>query len=388
VVANRRGPCRYAARPLTSSGMDPRLRRLVLIGAGRAHLHLLRALSRPLVRGLELVLVTTDRVQYDAAMTSGILRGAYDESEARIDVVALAERAGARIVNAGADRFEPHSHVVHAGSERIAFDLCSIDEVGPPLGSELPGIVEHAIPLRPASILLEVRGIIEARLADGPDPVRCTVVGGGSIGVETAFALQRLLRARRGRGVVTIVDAASHVLGDLAPCRESAHRALERHGVCFVLGTRAVGVRPEGVMLASGAVLPSELVVWATGGAAPRLIAESGLPHDAHGRLLVDARLRARSGAPVWAAGDCASVETSAAIDPRRHGEILAREIRAHLGAPRRRVATPRVLPACLLDTGDGRAIVRWGPVIAHARLAGWLKRRIDRRFVARLGSE
>jgi NADH dehydrogenase FAD-containing subunit len=387
VVAQRRGRLRGGARPLTAPSAEPRLRRLVLIGAGRAHLHLLRALARPLVRGLELVLVTTDRVQYDPVMTSGILRGAYDESEARIDVAALAERAGARIVDARADRFEPHTHVVHAGSERIAFDLCSIDEVGPPLGSELPGVVEHAIPLRPASILPEVRGVIEARLADGPEPVRCTVVGGGSVGVECAFALQRLLRARRGRGVVTIVDAASHVLGDLAPCRESAHRALESRGICFVLGTRALAVRAEGVTLSSGAVLPSDLVVWATGGAAPRLIAESGLAHDAHGRLLVDERLRARSRAPIWAAGDCASVEASTPVDPRRHGELLAHEIRAHLGAPHRRVATPRVRPLCLLDTGDGQAIVRWGPVSARSRLAGWLKRRLDRRFVARLAS-
>jgi selenide,water dikinase len=366
--------------------MEHRLRRLVLIGAGRAHLHLLRALARPVVRGLELVLVTTDRVQYDPAMTSGILRGAYDEAEARIDVAALAERAGARIVDARVDRFEPHAHVVHAGSERIAFDLCSIDEVGGPLGSELPGVVEHAIPLRPASIIAEVRAEIESRLGDGTQSVRCTIVGGGSIGVECAFALQKRLVARSGRGVVTIVEAASDVLGDLAPCREAAHAALERRGICFVLGTRAVGVRAEGVVLASGAVLPSDLVVWATGGAPPALIAGSGLDHDANGRLLVDASLRARSGAPVWAAGDCASVAPDAALDPRRHGEILAREIRAHLGAGHR-ISTPRARPLCLVDTADGQAIVRWGLVAGRSRLAGWLKRRLDRRSVARLTS-
>jgi NADH dehydrogenase FAD-containing subunit len=371
--------------PLTASGTEPRLRRLVLLGAGRAHLHLLRALSRPVVRGLELVLVTTDREQYDPVMTSGILRGAYDESEARIDVLALAQRAGARVVDARADRFEPTAHVVHAGSERIAFDLCSIDEVGLPLGSDLPGVVEHAIPLRPASILPEARGVILERLADGPHPVRCTVVGGGSVGVESAFVLQRLLLARAGRGVVTIVDAAPHVLGDLAPCREFAHRALETRGICFVLGARATAVRADGVVLASGAVLPSDLVVWATGGAPPKLIAASGLAHDAHGRLLVDASLRARSGAPIWAAGDCASVDHSAVVDPRRHGELLEHEFRAHLGAHRHRVAPPRLRPPCLLDTGDGQAIVRWGPIQARSRLAGWLKRRLDRRSVARL---
>ena len=360
----------------------------MLVGAGRAHLHLLRALSRPIVRGLELVLVTTDRVQYDPAMTSGILRGAYDESEARIDVAALAERAGARVVQARADRFDPHAHVVHAGSERVAFDLCSIDELGPPLGGALPGVVEHTIPLRPASIVPEARDVIMERLADGPDPVRCTIVGGGSVGVECAFVLQRILRARAGRGVVTIVDAVSHVLGDLAPCRESAHRALESRGICFVLGTRAVAVRSEGVVLASGA----------------RAAQRSGRLGDGRSGAELHRRQRAfhtmrtvacswmRGCAPVRArrsgrAGDCASLEATVAVDPRRQGEILEREIKAHLGAPHRRIAPPRVRPPCLLDTGDGRAIVRWGPVTARSRLAGWLKRRLDRQFVARLGS-
>lgn len=357
----------------------------MLVGAGRAHLQLLRALARPLVRGLEIVLVTTEREQYDPAMTSGILRGAYDEAEARIDVAALAERAGARIVYARADRFAPHAHVVHAGTERISFDLCSIDEIGPPLGGELPGVVDYAIPLRPASILPEVRAALEARLADGPDPIRCCIVGGGSIGVECAFVLQRLLRQRAGGGVVTIVEAEPHVLGDLAPCRETAHRALERIGVCFALGAPVVGVRADGVVLASGASLPSDVVVWATGGAPPRLIAESGLAHDARGRLLVDERLRTRSGAPIWAAGDCAAVDASSRVDPRRHGDLLEREIRAHLGAKHRRLMPRRVRPPCLLDTGDGRALIKWGPIGGRSRMAGWLKRRLDRRFVARL---
>ena len=366
-------------------GAEPRLRRLVLVGAGRAHLHVLRALGRPLVRGLEIVLVTTDRVQFNPAMTSGILRGAYSEAEARIDVSALAERAGARIVEARADRFAPDAHVLHAGSERIAFDLCSVDEIGPPLDSHLPGVVEHAIPVRPASVLPEARGAIEARLAEGDDPLRCTVVGGGSIGVECAFALQRLLRRRKGGGVVTIVDAEPHLLDDLSPCRDLAQRALARAAVCFAFGARVVEVRADRVLLASGGELPSDVVLWTTGGAPPRFIAESGLAHDGHGRLLVDERLRARSGAPIWAAGDCASASDGAG-DPRRHGELLERELRRHLGAPRSRLARPQARPLCLLDTGDGRAILRWGTVTARSRLAWWLKRRLDRRFVQRLG--
>ena len=338
------------------------------------------------MRGLEIVLVTTDRVQYDDAMSAGILRGVYSEAEARIDVGSLAARAGASVAHARADRLNPQARVVHAGAERIAFDLCSIDEVGPPLGSDLPGVREHAVMLRPASGLMEARRAIEARLADGANPVRCTIVGGGSTGVECAFAIQRLLRARPGGGVVTIVDGARQVLDDLAPCREPARRALERVGVCFALGAPVVAVRADGVMLASGGLVPSDLVIWTTGGAPPKLIVDSGLPHDARGRLLVDARLRARFDAPIWAAGDCAAIDEPSAWDPRRHGELLERELRAHLGAPRRRLERPRAHPPCLLDTGDGRAIVQWGPWAGRSHLAGWLKRRLDRSFVASLG--
>ena len=40
--------------------------------------------------------------------------------------------------------------MVHAGTERIAFDLCVIDEIGPSADADLPGVGEHAIALRPA----------------------------------------------------------------------------------------------------------------------------------------------------------------------------------------------------------------------------------------------
>jgi NADH dehydrogenase FAD-containing subunit len=359
----------------------------VLIGAGGAHLHLLRAFSRRLVRGLEIVVVTGERFHYDPGMASGVLRGEYGEAEARIDVVALAERAGARVVDAHADRMDLESRVVNAGTERITFDLCSIDEVGPPLGNDLFGVGEHAIALRPPARLLEARRAIDARLAAGPSPINCAVVGGGSTGVECAFVLQRLVRARGGGGIVTVIEAEPHLLPGLAACRESARRALEREGVCFALGARAVEVHEDGVLLASGGGLPSELVVWATGGAPPALIAESGLPHDAHGRLLVDASLRADADTPVWAAGDCAAQDRAAAADARQQGELLERSLRAHLAGRGGRVTRPRARSLCLLDTGDGRAIVSWGPIAGQYRLAGWLKRRLDRRLVAELAA-
>lgn len=367
--------------PLTSSA-EPRLRRLVLIGAGRANLHLLRSLSRSLVRGLEIVLVSPDAEMFDPSMTSGLLRGVYDLGEARVDVEAVAARAGARVVHARADRLLSEARVVEAGGERLAFDLCVIDEIGPPTGGELPGVVEHAIPLRPASILTDVRRLVEERLRESTGPMACTVVGGGTTGVECAFALQRMLRSRAGGGVVSIVDAASDILGDAEPCRHVARRALERIGVCFALGARVVEVRADRVVLASGGSLPTDLTIWATGGAPHPLIAASGLPHDASGRLLVDERLRARDDSPVWAAGDSAATIGEAA-NAQYQWTLLEGEIRRHLGAGGVRRAAGNSTSLCVLDTGDGRAILCWRSLTMRSRLAWRIKRRLDHRFVS-----
>lgn len=335
------------------------------------------------MRGLEIVLVTPDVEMFDPSMTSGLLRGAYDLSSARVDVAAVAARAGARVVQARADRLLSEARVVEAGGERLAFDLCVIDEIGQPTGAELPGVVDHALPLRPASILGDVRRIVEERLAAGTGPIACTIVGGGATGVECAFTLQRMLSSRSGGGVVSIVDSAPDILGDAAPCRDVARHALERLGVCFALGAGVVEVREDRVVLASGGSLPTDLTIWATGGAPSSLIAASGLPCDAHGRLLVDERLRARDGSPVWAAGDCAASNGSG-VASRSQSTLLEAEIRRQLGAGgSRRVGQGTSL--CTLDTGDGKAILRWRALTMRSRLAWMIKRRLDRRFVARM---
>jgi selenide,water dikinase len=361
------------------------LRRLVLVGGGRAHLRVLRAFAKPLVRGAELVLVSEERESYKPSMTAGLLRGAYTLDDARVDLSALAERAGARFVNAAVSRLELTEHTVVAGSERIPFDACSFDVVGWPEGADLPGVVDHALPLRPLSALPDVRAAVTERLAKAAGRMDCVVVGGGTTGVETAFTMLRMLHESPSGGVVTIVDGGDDILADDTPCREAARAALEQAGVCFALGSRAVAVERDQVRLASGAALPASIVLWATSGAPPRVLVDSGLPHDAAGRLLVDRSLRARDGTPVWAAGDCAAADTADIDATRDEPAQLERSLRSALegsvpGAPRASRRQP-----CLLDTGDGRALVEWGSLHVRARWGWWLRQRRDRRFVDEL---
>lgn len=361
------------------------LRRLVLVGGGGAHVQLLRSFARPLARGLEIVLVAPQAEYHHPPMMSGLLRGVYTPADARVDLLALAERAGARVVLSRADRIDSERRLVLAGTERIPFDACSVDLVSEAQGLDLPGVAEYAVPLRPVERIVEARASIEAAIEAVSTPLRCMVVGAGTTGIEAAFALQRRI-ARSGRGgVVTIVEAGRSILADAAPCAEFAHALLERQGVCFALGARVLAVRPEGVELSSGAILPADLVLWATGAAVPEVVRGSDLFRDAEGRLLVDEGCRAVDGAPVWGVGDGVAMREGDSDRGRqapRGAQLLERELRAALGAPASRSGRARRAP-CLIDTGDGRAIGEWGPFRGHTRLGGWLKRRRDRRFVA-----
>jgi NADH dehydrogenase FAD-containing subunit len=382
-LAPGHGSCREegALTPATSAPRS--LRRLVLVGVGRTHLELLRAFTEQVVRGVEIVLVTEEAHTFSSAMAVGLFRGAYSLDDVRIDVAHLAERAGVRLVVGQLSRIELEERVVVSGTDRLAFDVCSLDVLGVPDDATLPGVAQHALLLRNASTLHGARATLESWLSDVGRRVDCVVVGGGPIGVEAAFALREVLSRSAHGGVVTIVETASTILPN-SPCRDSAHRALAAAGVCFALGSRAVEVSGEAVLLASGASLPADVAVWAAPGSPPAAIAACGLPHDDQGRLLVDAALRALDGAPVWAAGECAARERGdqTSID---ESALLDRELRSALGAPLSRVRV-RFRPwPCLLDTGDGRALVAWGAFNARSRWGWWLKRRRDRRSVAEL---
>jgi selenide,water dikinase len=220
--------------------------------------------------------------------------------------------------------------------------------------------------------------------------VRVVVVGAGAGGVEVALAVDRRIRAAGARPEVALVEAAPEILPDYAaPVRRRAAGILGRRGLSVTTSRAVDRVERDSVQLADGARLPSDLVVWLAGAAGPRLLARSALPLDARGFLLVDPTLRSTDGSPVWAAGDCAALaehpETpKAGVYAVRQGPVLARNLRAAIGVGTPTTYLPQKTFLSLLNTADGKALLRWHRVVSHSRFAWWLKDRIDRRFVRR----
>jgi NADH dehydrogenase FAD-containing subunit len=75
-----------------------------------------------------------------------------------------------------------------------------------------------------------------------------------------------------------------------------------------------------------------------------------------------------------------------AGVHAVRMAPVLDHNLRAALAGGVPRPYRPRRDVLALLDTADGRALLRWRGVDAHARWAHWLKRAIDGRYVRRYG--
>ena len=78
-------------------------------------------------------------------------------------------------------------------------------------------------------------------------------------------------------------------------------------GVEVRTGSRVAEVREDGVVLSTGELLPSELVVWSAGVKAPDVLKDiDGLETNRINQLVVSATLQTTRDPAIFAIGDCA----------------------------------------------------------------------------------
>ena len=108
---------------------------------------------------------------------------------------------------------------------------------------------------------------------------------------------------------INVIEAADRILPAL-PQRlsDAATKLLESKGVRVRTSARVAEVLPNGVRLATGEIIPAELVVWAAGVKAPDFLKElDGLETNHTNQLIVRPTLETTRDANIFAIGDCAA---------------------------------------------------------------------------------
>lgn len=366
---------------------------MLLVGAGHAHLEVLRQqILEPLPADLELI--SAGPHHHYSGMVPGYLYGAYRESQIAFDLAAIAARAGIPFRQSRATGLVAAERRLQLeDGSTLDYDFVSFNVGSRAAGTESEAISRHAVLVKPMSQAVRLRQRLQA-LATAPSPTSrgVAVVGGGAAGVEVACSARSLL----GRGdtyPVTVVEAGEEILSGYSDrFRSLARGVLERKGIHLLTGRPVDAVTETSISLADGDRVPAALTVWLTGAAAWPIFGVSGLSTDRRGFLLTDLSLRSVDDERVFAVGDCGTMARypktpKAGVYAVRQGPVLANALRAALTDSPPPDYEPQPSFLSILNTADGRALLRYGERISWSRWAWWLKDRIDRRFMRRYQS-
>jgi NADH:ubiquinone reductase (H+-translocating) len=237
----------------------------------------------------------------------------------------------------------PYDHLVLAFGNRARLDL-------------VPGMAEHALPLKTVGDAMAIRNTVLRRVArielESDAELRralghFVVIGGGFSGVEVAGELVDCLRSIRryyprvadDELQVTVLQDIDRLLPELPPALGlAALKSLRARGVQVRLNTRAAAVQAQFVDLASAESLATHTVISTIGTQANALVAALGLPAE-RGRVMVAADLSVPGHPGIWALGDCAFVPNAHDRKPApptaqfavREGQLLAANLLAAL---------------------------------------------------------
>jgi len=340
------------------------LKTLVIAGGGFAGTTLARALEAQLPPGWQLVLLSEESYTTFNPMLAEVVGAAVFPEHVIAPIREMLVTT--RFIMGRLERVDHDTKTLScstlAGLLEIRFDHLVLAFGQRANLNIIPGLAEHALPLKLVGDAMHIRNRLLQRLAYielSHDKAHrrslghFVVIGGGFSGVEVAGAVVDFIhsalrcypRVKAYELRVSLLHDGDRLLPELpAALGTSAAKSLAERGVDVRLGARAARVDAYGVDLANGDRLASATVVCTIGARSNPLVERLGLT-TMRGRIVTDPDGQVPERPGLWAVGDCAATVNlaDAQLCPPTaqfavaQGQQLARNLLRHIaGQPTR----------------------------------------------------
>jgi len=374
------------------------LHRVVVVGGGAGGLELVTRLGNRLGRRgrASITLVECARTHIWKPMLHDVAAGSIDPGAYEVNYLAQAHWHGFRFrfgEMIGLDRgrqevrlaptFDDEGRRV-APPRSVGYDTLVIAIGSITNDFATLGVAEYAVPLETLAQAQRfnrrlINACLRAQTQEGPvrpSQLCIAIVGGGATGTELAAELNRTIREVIAYGLdridpqrdvrIVLIEAAPRILNGLPErISEATHRLLDEMGVEVRTGARVTEITAEGITLADGTFIASELVVWAAGVKASQVLTElDGLETNRINQLVVEQTLQTTRDPAVFAIGDCAACPrpgSQAPVPPRAQA---AHQEASHLVRQiERRLHGKTLRPYQYRDFGSLVSLGKWSTV-------------------------
>lgn len=387
-------------KPLTKKNLPTT--KLLLAGAGHAHIGLLRQLAAKRLEGfdeVELSVITEQPQTLYSGMLPGWMAGHYQLSDISIDIIELCKRAGVTLIQQAIIAVDADSQTIttvkdakSAQKEHLYYELLSLNtgadtdmtwlQADDLENKELENKVK-VIPVRPiVSFVEQWQQILEQ--AKHTEHYKVAVVGAGAAATELVMAAQFALQ-QINRNHHAYLICGEQLLADFdSGFRSRVIKQLQRHNIDIIY-ERAERLA-SGELLTSKQTLAVDAVIAATGVMGSAWTSHTDLQTVDGGFIAVNAKQQSISHDNVFAVGDVATRVDRQSAHSGVHavfgGKVAADNLRAYLANKSLKSYQPKNRTLYLLACGDKYAIGSWGNLSVQGRWVWSLKRYIDKRFV------
>lgn len=361
-------------------------KKLVLAGAGHAHMVILQNISEILERGHSVTVIGPEDSHYYSGMGPGLLGGTYQSGEICFKSRQKVESCGGIYIRDKLQKIDGgNRRVFLEGGRTLEYDVLSCN-CGSFVKQVIPGTAECKVyPVKPIGNLLAARKRI---CEEGKKKtLRIVIAGGGPSAAEIAGNIIQLTRQNNLVQPVIQVYCKGRFMGRFSGSVQRACKEfLEKKSVEFLENNPVVDLVGGELMAESGVRQRADMIFLAMGVIPSTVFADSGMQTGLDGGLAVNQYLHSVEYPEILGGGDCISFQPKkidkVGVYAVRQNPVLYHNVLAMLEGGKLRTFDPGDSYLLIFNLGSGYGVMQKGRFFWKGKAAFALKDFIDRRFM------